>query len=320
MNTSNVIHKLWRLGHFHNGKHPTGVDFTEPDEVLGLSLKDDRVQKAVLSYMEFFPYDLDLLVSKHHGRPKAKLDGDAGPAFMELMEQPRCDFPDYLAAGKQEANWPKGCRGKLKFGRDFNDAPGLNKKDTDKAFWAACNNWTQALSDLVMSSMEVGDTAVDIYAKLKALRGSTLAWSYLAQNSCNVTLDQRYNTKVDWTIVYLATVATHEIGHAIGLPHNRDRDALMYPSIHQRSLGRIGYPNKTDLNQAKGLGYKLSGKDQMPEDKLYFPRSNDPDDPDKPDDPDGPREPNEYWFEGYFTLKKGDEPIDDFILSPRPKG
>lgn len=278
-----ILRRLFELGHFHNPQHPTGV---KAEEIDSLSLEDKEAQKAVLSYQEYLAADLNAFSSEHHGRP-AIADGDPGPATLDLITMPRCGCPDYRIPGDArsaiaEANWPTACRGHLKFGRMFKALPGMSEADTAKVWWAICNNWTQALSDVEMTPAEVGDRAIHIWAGIQRLAGSTLAWSYLARNSCSVSLEQAYNATVRWALDLACATGSHEVGHALGFEHDSDPNSLMYPSIQPASKSRLGYPNDSDMRQATKLGYKPSGLPQLPRERLFSPRTSGPTEPDSP--------------------------------------
>ena len=315
MTPTEIIKRLYSLGHFHNPAHPTGV---KESELGQLQLHDAAVRAAIASYQEFMAVDFDRLALAKHGR-LGIADGEVGPATKSLFEEPRCGFPDYpypegIMAAQLNANWPNVCRGKLRFSRNFKALPGLSEAQTDEVFHGMSNNWTYALTDVDLISAGVTNgQGSHIHAGLKQLEGSTLAWSYLATNNCNDQLEQAYDTRT-WDRALGITVASHEVGHALGLPHNRDGDALMYPSIHSRSLARLGYPNSTDLAQAKGLGYSLSGATPPKPGDLYRPRPHTP-----IPDPDDPTDPTNYWFSGEFELMHDDEKLGKFILTPKPE-
>ncbi|QDV86942.1 matrixin family metalloprotease [Planctomycetes bacterium TBK1r] len=314
MNGTELKSFLWEKGHFHNTEMPVGIEESDLDKI---TLTSKEFATAVRSYQDFLRPTLDELTLQEHGR-LAVADGDIGPATERLFAMPRCGFPDFEVPGaamsaKQEANWPTACRRNIKFGLAFDKAPGMTSDDTLKAFIGAINNWNYALSDLT-AVVQRGRTGAHIWAGLGRLGGSTLAWSYLAQSNCRAVLEQRYDNDRTWSLNFLSTVASHEIGHALGLPHNRDGSALMYPSIHSKSLGRRGYPNNTDLGQARGLGYSLSGSAPPSLDNQYRPMPHTPDEPDEPDVP-----VNELVFRGSFEAFDGDRSLGEFILARKPK-
>src|SRR5690606_26315255 len=133
-----------------------------------------------------------------------------------------------------------------------------------------------------MTPAEIGDRAVHIWAGIQRLSGSTLAWSYLARNSCSVSLEQAYNATVRWVLDLACATGSHEVGHALGFEHDSDPNSLMYPSIQPASRARYGYLNASDLRQAEKLGYKPSGLPQLPKDRLFLPRTSGPTEPDSP--------------------------------------
>lgn len=290
--TERILERLFELGHFHNPETPSEVQATD---LANMRLTDPEAVAALKSAQEFMAADLSGFTFERHGRP-AHADGVLGPATVDLLAMPRCGCPDYPIPGDArsailEANWPGACRGNLRFGRVFNELPGLSKADTDKVWWAVCNNWSQALTDVNMESAVVGERAVQILAGLKALSGSTLAWSYLARNSCNVILEQAYNTKVRWSLAMACATASHEVGHALGFEHDPNRESLMFYSVHQAGIARYGYPNAADMKQAQRLGYKPSGLPQLPLDRLFGPPQKDPP-TEPPTDPGGPTDPD----------------------------
>lgn len=316
MNIEDFKLHLFRYGHFLNPVFPT--DIRERYQLERLTLTCDPVVAAVKSYQSFFAASLDRLSLEFHRRT-ADADGEPGPATYQLAGTPRCGVADFQAANVQEANWPGACRNHILFGRTFRALPGLSQADTDKVFWAACNNWTHALGDVEIDSRGyVASTiGLQIIASLGRLSGSTLAWSHIATSNCDAVLQQRYNSVVNWSRMSLAvTTATHELGHALGFYHHRDPNGLLYPQINQPSMSRMGFPNPTDLATARASGYSLSGLERPNEDLLFGAWHGDhPDNKLGPvEDPDPPPPPgDDLDITGILQLVSGGNVIREFI-------
>jgi hypothetical protein len=299
---------------------PAGITEADLDR---LTMTDEPSRIMIRSYQSYFQARLDELSRAMHGR-EAIVDGEAGPAFAQLLEEPRCGFPDYpypegVMGAALEANWPTACRGQLKFGRAFANVPNMTAEDTAKAWQAVANIWTAALADLEMDPLAHGiSQGAHIFARLEALAGSTLAYSYLAQNSCKVQLPQAYNTSTKWELRLLTTVATHEVGHALGSSHVQDPDATMFPSIHARSLARWGYPNASDLRSMVSLGYKSSGKPRPSDADLFRPRNQPPTTPPPGPTPGPvPPSPGRWRTEGEISVIAPDGSRQVFVLVPK---
>jgi hypothetical protein len=257
---------LWSTGHFRNPAQPKAWEVDKSD-LPKLKQTDPAFRAAIASYQTYFGFDLQTYTLALHGRA-AMADGDIGPATDIILNAPRCAMPDFEVPeeddpelhklwNREDASWPSACRGNLVAGRSFKNLPGLTEADTIAVFWAGCHMWSEALSDLQMTPGEVGKKAGShFYAGLEKMGGGTLAWSYLARDSCAVQLAQAYNSGMTWNRRMATTVMVHECGHALGLGHNSHSQATMYPSIHQYSQGRFGYPHEADIAAIAKLGYK----------------------------------------------------------------
>ncbi len=280
---SEIIQRLWRYGHFRNPDPRFADALNVTQDVLDkLTVEDEPVREALISYQEFFIDRLDeLSLILYHARA-AMADGDPGPATRHLLQEKRCGVPEF--ADRQEANWPTSCRNALTTAYRMS-LRGVTDGELESIWLEALSNWNGSI-DVTMTldkSPEAMDTA-RIWARGKALPGSTLAWSFLAQNNCRARLEQAYDTTISWSSKMLVTTITHEVGHALGLPHQRDSSATMFPSITNSSMSRRGFPNATDLAACKRIGYTV---DANPRPKPPGPKP-EPPGPDPPQLPPGP--------------------------------
>lgn len=209
---------------------------------------DLDVQTALLKYQSAYKDDLNILCIQFHGR-ELNVDGVMGPATRLFMDSRTCNTPDFL--NREEARWPDACKDHITVSWNFDKAPGLSEKELDEVWLDVKREYEKYFQlQLKLSPEDYPNTR--IYAALKALPGSTLAWSYLANNSCASRLQQAYDNTISWSKKLAIGTWKHEVGHALGMQHTpNDRNSLMYPSMN----GQTGL-NETDIQQMLRLGYK----------------------------------------------------------------
>lgn len=84
------------------------------------------------------------------------------------------------------------------------------------------------------------------------LPGSVLGVTCVPSQSELAEYDMQFDNQREWTFdpeeieIDLPSVATHEFGHALGLAHTRDNDAVMYRSYSRGTLKRVLQPDDVE--------------------------------------------------------------------------
>jgi len=248
-----IIQKLFDLGHFYSpdALHEGLVTQADLDK---LAFTDRVTQAAVRSWQSWFASDLDDFAMAHHNR-RGIIDGDVGPATVQSLNLPRCGMPDHAHpnAASEEANWPEDCRRNITTSYKMS-LSGLSDDKLAELWVEADMNWEREF-DIHFEFQPDKYPNTKIFSFEARLGGSVLADQYLANNNCSFRSQGRFDNRT-WNDVLFVTTCTHEHGHALGLPHDRDSAATMYPSITQSSMSRRGKPNAADIRNMLGRGYK----------------------------------------------------------------
>lgn len=152
------------------------------------------------------------------------------------MALPRCGVSDHLQLA-EEAKWGRNA---LTY-YVANYTSGLSSNDQDTLLQLAFDQWA-LVCNLTFTRVNSTNQANIIVGSGKGRQYGfdgpfgTLAWANLPQGN-NQQLQLMFDMEETWVkalnqgqrgILYL-NVATHEIGHIIGLDHSSQRSALMYP-------------------------------------------------------------------------------------------
>lgn len=219
----------------HDAFGYTAVDMEVPPHRFGVF--DDRTKAALEKLQAFF------------GLPPS---GELDDATLGVLAQPRCGCPDLGDAKHSETRWNKRA---LTY-TSVEYTSDLTVTATDDAIARALDMWAE-VTTLEFSQVS-GYSDADIRVRFvsgdhgdgvsfdgpfeaighvfRPIIGGDIAGDIHLNDACTWTLDQAGGCD-------LQSVAAHMIGHALGLGHSSNPDALMFPS-----LARIMRSSRSNLH------------------------------------------------------------------------
>lgn len=162
-------------------------------------------------------------------RHNLPVTGDCDPATLRLLFTPqRCGLPDFIQTSAKTCKWPS-LRIKWYFRVTL---PGLRASEANAAYEQALADWAavcpfefERVTDPRKANINVTSGRGRAYY-FDGL-GGTLGWSQMPCNASSSTqLKQMYDQDEIWSYDMARAVFCHEIGHALGLPHDAE-DSLM---------------------------------------------------------------------------------------------
>jgi hypothetical protein len=182
--------------------------------------------------------------------PGVDLQG-ISPALQAVVEQVaiatgvpirrRCAMPEFARA--QQCAW----RHRPVTASIDGQLPGLGAQKTRDTFKEILEIWNNSCNVGLQWTDDMASANIQAHCKRIDGSSSTLAWSYLVPcggPSEGIQLEQRYDIAEDWTYEWFCEVGLHEVGHAMGLDHHQNQDALMYPYSHG---GQVLAPTQYEL-------------------------------------------------------------------------
>lgn len=205
------------------------------DTVIAILRRENWIDSSDLTDAE-----LEAAVTRYQAFHGLEPDGVVGPRTINRMTEPlRCALPDMMAA--TDAAWPMRRV-------SFMSRLRLGLANASAIYAQAAQQWNDVcgIELFAVTAANQANIIADDYGNPRdqfGQRGGVLADSGLPYGATPQTqIPQRYDIAEAWDDVMLLAVATHELGHAIGLSHLSSGNLLA--PIYDR---RITKPQAGDI-------------------------------------------------------------------------